>query len=139
MPITAYDHYTVRCSDLDATWRFYESALGLKVTEREGFPVKAAIVWIGDTQVVHLFQAVEEMEQVFARMAPQNEAEAAFPTGRIQHVEFWAEGLPEMRDRIKGAGFELGERTLPDKHQVTTSDPDGIHIGLNFPLSEAPK
>ena len=57
MSLTAFDHYTVSCSDLDATWRFYQDALGLKVTDRPGFPVKAAIVWIGDVQVVHLFQS----------------------------------------------------------------------------------
>ena len=136
MPLTGYDHYTVRASNLDATWKFYADALGLRVTERAGFPVKAAIVWLGDDQVVHLFQALPEAEEVFARMAPKDKAEAEYPTGRIQHVEFWAEGLKEMRDRIAAAGFEYAERTLPDKHQVTTADPDGIRIGLNFPLAE---
>ncbi len=136
MPLTGYDHYTVRCSDLDATWKFYEAALGLRVTQRTGFPVKAAIVWLGENQVVHLFQSLPEAEAVFARKAPKDEAEAEYPTGRILHVEFWAEGLKDMRDRISGAGFDYTERTLPDKHQVTTADPDSIRIGLNFPLTE---
>ena len=136
MPLTGYDHYTCRCSDVDATWKFYENALGLRVTERLGFPVKAAIVWLGENQVVHLFQATPEAEAVFARKAPKDEAEAEYPTGRIQHVEFWAEGLVDMRSRISGAGVEYAERTLPDKHQVTLADPDGIRLGLNFPLAE---
>jgi catechol 2,3-dioxygenase-like lactoylglutathione lyase family enzyme len=136
MPLTGYDHYTLRCSDLDATWKFYENALGLRVTERTGFPIKAAIVWLGDAQVVHMFQSRPEAEEVFARMAPKDAAEAEYPTGRILHVEFWAEGLPEMRKRLADAGVEFAERTLSDKHQVTMADPDGIHIGLNFPLSE---
>jgi catechol 2,3-dioxygenase-like lactoylglutathione lyase family enzyme len=136
MPLTAFDHYTLRCSDVDATWKFYENALGLKVTERTGFPIKAAIVWIGDVQVVHMFQSRPEAEEVFARMAPKDEAEAEYPTGRILHVEFWAEGLIDMRSRLAAAGVEFAERTLPDKHQVTMEDPDGIHVGLNFPLAE---
>jgi catechol 2,3-dioxygenase-like lactoylglutathione lyase family enzyme len=136
MPLTGYDHYTVRCSDLDATWKFYENALGLRVTERTGFPIKAAIVWLGENQVVHLFQSRPEAEEVFARMTPKDEAEAEYPTGRILHVEFWAEGLADMRKQLAGAGVETAERTLPDKHQVTMEDPDGIHIGLNFPLAE---
>jgi catechol 2,3-dioxygenase-like lactoylglutathione lyase family enzyme len=136
MPLTGFDHYTLRCSDVDATWKFYENALGLKVTERTGFPVKAAIVWIGDVQVVHMFQSRPEAEEVFARLAPKDEAEAEYPTGRILHVEFWAEGLVDMRARLGAAGVEFAERTLPDKHQVTMEDPDGIHVGLNFPLAE---
>ena len=136
MPLTGYDHYTCRCSDLDATWKFYENALGLKVTERTGFPIKAAIVWLGENQVVHLFQSRPEAEEVFARMQPKDEAEAEYPTGRILHVEFWAEGLVDMRKQLEGAGVAYAERTLPDKHQVTMEDPDGIHIGLNFPLAE---
>jgi catechol 2,3-dioxygenase-like lactoylglutathione lyase family enzyme len=136
MPVTGYDHYTVRCSDLDATWKFYEDALGLRVSERAGFPVRAAIVWLGDNQVVHLFQSQPEVEEVFARMAPKDEAEAEYPTGRILHVEFWAEGLLDMRKQLASAGVEFAERALPDKHQVTMADPDGIRIGLNFPLAE---
>jgi catechol 2,3-dioxygenase-like lactoylglutathione lyase family enzyme len=136
MALTGYDHYTVRCSNLDATWKFYEDALGLRVAERTGFPIKAAIVWLGENQVVHLFQSRPEVEEVFARMKPKDEAEAEYPTGRILHVEFWAEGLPDMRKRLASAGVEFAERTLPDKHQVTMADPDGIHIGLNFPLAE---
>jgi catechol 2,3-dioxygenase-like lactoylglutathione lyase family enzyme len=136
MTLDAFDHYTVRCSDLDATWRFYQDALGLRVVDRPGFPVRAAIVWLGDAQVAHLFQSRPEQEEVFARMAPVDEATAEYPTGRILHVEYWAHDLSGMRDRLKSAGVDWAERTLPDKHQLTMKDPDGIHIGLNFPLSE---
>jgi catechol 2,3-dioxygenase-like lactoylglutathione lyase family enzyme len=136
MPLTGYDHYTLRCSDLDATWKFYQDALGLRVEERPGFPIKAAIVWLGDNQVVHMFQSRPENEEVFARMKPKDAAEAEYPTGRILHVEFWATGLVDMRKQLASAGVTFAERTLPDKHQVTMEDPDGIHVGLNFPLSE---
>jgi hypothetical protein len=30
----------------------------------------------------------------------------------------------------------VSERTLPDKHQLQMTDPDGIQLNLNFPLSE---
>jgi catechol 2,3-dioxygenase-like lactoylglutathione lyase family enzyme len=136
MSLTAFDHYTVRCSDLDATWRFYEQALGLKVTDRPGFPIKAAIVWLGDVQVVHLFQARPEENAIFDRIRPKDEDSKNFPTGRILHVEFWAQGLVDMRKQLESAGVAYSERTLPDKHQVTMEDPDGIHVGLNFPLAE---
>jgi catechol 2,3-dioxygenase-like lactoylglutathione lyase family enzyme len=136
MSIETWDHYTLSCSDLDATWRFYQDALGLRVTERPGFPIKAAIVWLGNTQIVHMFQSRPEANEVFARIKPKDEDSKGFPTGRILHVEFWARDLVAMRARLAAAGVAVAERTLPDKHQLTMEDPDGIHVGLNFPLEE---
>jgi catechol 2,3-dioxygenase-like lactoylglutathione lyase family enzyme len=135
MTIQSFDHYTVRSGDLDASWRFYEQALGLKVVKREGAAVPAAIVSIGDTQVVHLFQASQEMEAIFARM-PSSEALEGWNTGRLHHVEFWAAGLPETRERLTKLGLPFSEATLPDKHQMRLRDPDGIAVNLNFQLSE---
>jgi len=43
MPINAFDHYTVRSADVDASWRFYEQALGLNVRRREGFAFPAGL------------------------------------------------------------------------------------------------
>jgi len=137
MPINAFDHYTVRSADVDASWRFYEQALGLNVRRREGFPVPAFIVSIGDREVVHVFQASPEMEAVFARMAPRDDETAQWRTGRLHHVEFWATGVTEMRARLAAAGVAFRERTLPDKHQLNLTDPDGIQVGINFPLAEA--
>ena len=137
MPINAFDHYTVRSADVDASWRFYEQALGLNVRRREGMPVPAFIVSIGDREVVHVFQASPEMEAVFARMAPRDDETAQWRTGRLHHVEFWATGVTEMRARLAAAGVAFRERTLPDKHQLNLTDPDGIQVGINFPLAEA--
>ena len=136
MPITAFDHYTVRSGDVDASWRFYEGGLGLSVRKREGFPIPAFIVAIGDREVVHVFQASEEQEAIFARLAPPDEEAARWRTGRLHHVEFWATGLEEMRESLASEGIAARERTLPDKHQLQLNDPDGIAVNLNFPLSE---
>ena len=138
MPITAWDHYTIRANDLDTTWRFYEHALGLRIEERKGLPpgVRGAIVFLGDAQVVHMFQASDEMQARFAKM-PGHEQNGGWNTGRLHHVEFWATGLKEMRDRLAGQGVSFTERTLADKHQVGMYDPDGIQVNLNFPLVEA--
>lgn len=135
MPITDFDHYTVRSKDTDASWAFYEHALGLTVRKREGFSVPACIVSIGERQVVHVFQASPEMESLFARM-PSSEDLQGWTTGRLQHVEFWATDLPSMRARLAERGVALTERSLPDKHQLSMRDPDGIQVNLNFPLSE---
>jgi catechol 2,3-dioxygenase-like lactoylglutathione lyase family enzyme len=136
MPITAWDHYTVRSRDAAASWAFYEQALGLEVRKREGFAVPAFIVSIGDREVVHVFQAAPEMEAIFARL-PSPEQLDGFTTGRLHHVEFWASDLEDMRARLATAGVDVKERTLPDKHQLQMTDPDGIAVNLNFRLSES--
>jgi catechol 2,3-dioxygenase-like lactoylglutathione lyase family enzyme len=135
MPITEWDHYTVRSSDVAASWAFYEQALGLKVRRREGFPVPAFIVSIDDREVVHVFQATPEMETIFARL-PSADQVHGWTTGRLHHVEFWATDLAEMRARVAAHGVSVKERTLPDKHQLQMNDPDGIAVNLNFALSE---
>jgi catechol 2,3-dioxygenase-like lactoylglutathione lyase family enzyme len=135
MPITEWDHYTVRSKDAAASWAFYEQALGLNVRRRDGFPVPAFIVSIGDREVVHVFQAGPEMEAVFARIPSAQDLEG-WTTGRLHHVEFWATDLAAVRSRLAGNAVDVTERTLPDKHQLHMSDPDGIQVNLNFPLSE---
>ncbi len=134
--ISDFDHYTVRSSDHDASWRFYERALGLTVRRREGAPVPAFKVSIGEREVVHVFQAAPEMEAIFAKLPPASELEG-WNTGRLHHVEFWATGLAETKERLAREGVQIVERTLADKHQVQMYDPDGIAVNLNFPLSEA--
>ena len=135
MPITEWDHYTVRSRDAEASWAFYEQALGLNVRKREGFPVPAFIVSIGGREVVHVFQASPEMESIFGRMPSADQLEG-WTTGRLHHVEFWAADLARVRSGLAAHGVSVTERTLPDKHQLHMTDPDGIQVNLNFPLSE---
>ena len=136
MPISDFDHYTVRTADHDASWRFYEQVLGLTVRKREGVPMPAFKVSIGEREVVHVFQASPEMEAIFAKLPPAQALEG-WNTGRLHHVEFWATDLAAMKARFAREQVQIVERTLPDKHQVQIRDPDGIAVNLNFPLSEA--
>jgi catechol 2,3-dioxygenase-like lactoylglutathione lyase family enzyme len=136
MSIDSFDHYTVRCKDLEATSRFYERALGLSYRPRLDRPIPGAVISIGDREVVHLFQATPDQDAVFARMEPSDEETAEWRTGRLHHVEFWASDLKGMKERLTNEGVPFSERTLPDKHQISTRDPDGIAVGLNFQLSE---
>ena len=136
MPIISPDHYTVRSRDIDASWKFYESVLGLQVRKRD-VPVPAFIVSIWpDRQVVHVFQASEEMEGIFAKYPSADELQG-WNTGRIHHVEFWATGLAEFKQRWQSQGVAFTERMLPDKYQCGLVDPDGITVNLNFPPAEA--
>src|SRR5689334_16648277 len=126
MTMTAFDHYTVRTADLQKSWRFYEDILGLEVVERQNAPVPAAIVSVKGTQVVHLWQATPEQDAIFARQEPQDEETAAWRTGRVQHVGFWATGIGAMRDKLTANNIAHRERTLADKHQFILHDPDGL-------------
>jgi catechol 2,3-dioxygenase-like lactoylglutathione lyase family enzyme len=140
MTIDAFDHYTLRCADLQASWRFYEDVLGFRVTQRPGMSVPAAIVYLGDMMLIHLFQAAPEMEAIFARLrAPDAEA-AQWGTGRLHHIAFQAHGLTEMRQRLTDSGIVFRELTLTAaaKHLVLLKDPDNVEIELAFGLQELP-
>jgi catechol 2,3-dioxygenase-like lactoylglutathione lyase family enzyme len=138
VPIDAFDHYTLRCQDLQVSWRFYADVLGFRVTERPGVSVPAAIVYLGDTMLIHLFQAGPDLEAVFARLAAPDAEAAQWGTGRLHHIAFQASGLVEMRQRLADHGFAFTERTLPtqSKHLVLLKDPDNVEIELAFGVKE---
>jgi hypothetical protein len=64
MPITAFDHYTVRCADLDASWAFYRDALGPRL-ERRRLPPSAtgpappAAIWRSTFQATNRAEACQ--------------------------------------------------------------------------------
>jgi catechol 2,3-dioxygenase-like lactoylglutathione lyase family enzyme len=136
--IVAFDHFTVRCADLQASWNFYQEVLGLRVTERTGINIPAAIVSMGDAMLVHLFQADPGQEAIFARLKVSDPEAAQWGTGRLHHVALQATGLPEIRQRLTDAGIAFTERTLTrlSKHLVLVKDPDNVEIELSFALSE---
>jgi catechol 2,3-dioxygenase-like lactoylglutathione lyase family enzyme len=138
MPITAFDHYTIRCADLDKSWAFYRDALGLRVEPRQvasGIP--AAIGYLEGEWLVHLFQATPEQDAIFARMTPADEETAQWRTGRMQHIAVRASGLAEMRARLQRFGAAFRERSLGDRYQIIVNDPDGTELEINFAGSEA--
>lgn len=136
MPITAFDHYTIRAKDLEATNHFYEQVLGLNCRPRTDRPIPGSVISIGDLEVVHIFQATPEQDAVFQRLQATDEETAEWRTGRLHHVEFWATDLPGVLKRLREHGVAYSERSLPDKHQIGVRDPDEIIVNLNFPLSE---
>jgi catechol 2,3-dioxygenase-like lactoylglutathione lyase family enzyme len=140
MTITGFDHYTIRCADLQASWRFYADVLGLRVVERAGISIPAAIVYLDDMMLIHLFQSGDELEAIFARLQPPpGDPEAArWSTGRLQHNALQARGLPDMRQRLAHHGSAVTERTIAgqSKHLVVLRDPDNIEIELSFALQE---
>jgi catechol 2,3-dioxygenase-like lactoylglutathione lyase family enzyme len=135
MAISSFDHYTVRCADIEASRRFYEQALGLHVIDRPLPTATAAKVQIGEVDVVHLFQASPAQNAVYERISPKGDEES-IQTGRVVHVGFWATDHRAMKADLIRSGVPFKEWTLPDKHQLVMHDPDNTEIEVNFPLSE---
>jgi len=138
MPITAFDHYTVRCADLDASWAFYRDAIGLRVEPRP-MPsgIRAAIAYLDGEWLAHLFQATPEQDAIFSRMEPRDAEMAEWRTARLHHVALRATGAAEMRARLQQHGAAFRDRTLGDRYQIMVDDPDGVELEINFPASEA--
>ena len=140
MTIVAFDHLTLRCHDLQTSWRFYADVLGLRVTERGGVSIPAAIVFLDEQQLIHLFQATPDLQAIFERLAPPDPEAAAWGTGRLHHVALQASGLNDTRQRLEQAHIAFTERTLTaaGKHLVLLKDPDNLEIELAFGLHELP-
>src|ERR687883_172349 len=113
MTIEAFDHLTIRCADLQASWRFYEQVLGLRVVERTGVGIPAAIVYLDEMMLLHLFQAGPDLEAIFARLRPPDAESAQWGTGRLHHVAFQARDASAMRQRLHDNGIAFTERSLP--------------------------
>lgn len=138
MPIQEFDHYTVRAADLAVSRHFYGDVFGLEVTDRPGAPMPAALVFIGGQAMVHLFQATDDLQVIFARLeAPDDEA-ASWATGRMHHIALRATGLAEIRTRLRDNDVAFSERTFEqmEKHLIVLKDPDGIELEIQFSLSE---
>ena len=144
MPITAFDHYTVRCADLDASWSFYRDVLGLRVEPRPlpqtpgtGAPgPRAALAFLDGTWLVHLFQATAEQDAIFRRLEPTDAETASWQTGRMHHIALRGTDAAEMRARMQRHGAVFQERTIGERYQIIVKDPDGVELEINFPAQE---
>jgi hypothetical protein len=59
-------------------------------------------------------------------------------TGAVDHVAFFATGLAQMLQHLRGIGVPARQRTVPNigLHQVFLDDPNGVTIELNYPAAE---
>lgn len=136
MPITAFDHYTIRCADLDKSWAFYRDGLGLRVEPRPVASTRAALVFLESEWLVHLFQATPEQESIFRAAERYDPATSDWRTGHMQHIALRATELNEMKARLQHFGAAFREQRRGDRHQIIVQDPDGVELELNFPISE---
>lgn len=138
MPITGFDHYTLRCRDIEATARFYERIMGFRAQALHdlGFPFR--LMCHGEGAPVHLLGAGPELDAFLKREAPSYQDKPRRVTGNMEHVAFNATGLADFKERLAADGIPYAERDLPayGVSQLFFDDPDGVEIEVNFPIAE---
>lgn len=119
--ITALDHFTVLCSDLDRSVTFYAAAFGLSAGPRPDLGFPGAWLYAGGQAVLHL---------VAGRTVP--------PAGVIDHVAMRAQQLPVMKARLEALEipYRLHRQSGSGTWQLFCHDPDGARIELNFDATE---
>jgi catechol 2,3-dioxygenase-like lactoylglutathione lyase family enzyme len=143
MPISKLAHFSVRTTDIEATRRFYTGILGFKEGYRPAFKFPGVWLYRGgdeaDYGVVHIIGIDKDDPSGLTEYLGEMDESSLHGGGAIDHVAFLATDLADMRRRLKEAGLECRERTVPDMglHQVFLEDPSGVIIELNFPAAEA--
>jgi catechol 2,3-dioxygenase-like lactoylglutathione lyase family enzyme len=130
MAVDMLEHFTVRCTDLDRTKRFYSDIIGLRVGPRPPFGFQGYWLYLGDQPVVHL---VLESERDDGR-PPRPPTDEPPETGALDHIAFRGVGLEGTRALLRDQAIPFRERPVPGKpfHQIFVRDPDGVLIELNF-------
>ena len=115
-------HTCIRIKDLDKSLKFYEEALGLKVTRRKDFPEnKFSLVYLAHEGCDY------EVELTY-----NYDVEKPYDFGNgYSHIAVGVDNLEEMRDKHIALGYEVTELKglpghKPDYYFVT--DPDGYKI-----------
>ena len=142
MPLTI-NHFSIRTTDLEACRRFYADVLGLTVGPRPAFPFPGLWMYRGDhgdvaNAVVHIIGTDRTEEQGLDGYLGERDEAQVRGTGSIDHVAFFADGLPTMLAHLASSGVEFRQRTVPNLglHQVFLEDPNGVVIELNYPATE---
>jgi catechol 2,3-dioxygenase-like lactoylglutathione lyase family enzyme len=138
MPISAFDHYTIRARDVDVSARFYEEIMGFRAQILDGFEFPFRLLFLGDQAIVHLMGVGPALDAFLGRQAPSYATRPERITGNMEHVAFNATGMADFMSRLQARSIQFIERSLPDYGvaQLMLDDPDGIEIEVNFPLAE---
>lgn len=138
MPITLFDHYTIRAADIDKSAAFYAEVMGFRAEKLDGFEFPMRLLFLGDQAIVHLLGVGPELDAFLARSAPSYLEAAQRKTGNMEHVAFNGTDLHEFKKRLDKSGVNYVQRSLDDYGvaQFLFDDPDGIEIEVNFPITE---
>ena len=124
MPIERLDHVNLRTTRLDEMVSWYEQVVGLKTGPRPPFEFAGAWLYAGDDAIVHLVAVDAEPDD-----APL----------KLEHFALQANGLSDFLQSLERFDVPSKISAVPDFPivQVNIWDPDGNHIHVDFPASEA--
>lgn len=137
MPLTTFDHYTVRAQNLDASVAFYTEVLGLRAQTMSDLGFRLVLLFLGEQAVVNLLETGAGLDKFMGRPAPAYTGGAERITGNIEHLAFNGTDLAGFKARLATHQVKYSERLLPEFgiHQLFIDDPDGVELEINFPLS----
>lgn len=144
MPLQKLAHFSVRTTDLAASRAFYTGILGFVEGFRPAFAFPGAWLYRGgdeaDYGVVHLIGIDPNDPQGLIDYLGDKGLDGLRGGAAVDHIAFLATDLPDMHRRLRAAGLDFRERTVPGLglHQLFVEDPSGITIELNYPAAEAP-
>ncbi|HKU64110.1 MAG TPA: VOC family protein [Rhizomicrobium sp.] len=131
MSVSALEHVTIRCAQLQRTRDFYVDLMGLVDGERPNFPFRGHWLYLGGIPVVHLVEA-SDSAGAWGRDIVIPKAEEG--TGSFDHVAFRGDNFQAMRERLQKADMTFKERVVPGGRlsQLFVPDPEGVLVEINF-------
>lgn len=142
MPINKLAHYSVRTTDMDASRRFYLEVMGFREGFRPQFEFPGLWLYKGGDEseygVVHIIGIDANDPSGLAAYLGDRGDDLLHGSAAIDHLAFLATDLLDMHRRLRAAGLQFRERTVPSLglHQVFVEDPSGVTIELNYPAAE---
>jgi catechol 2,3-dioxygenase-like lactoylglutathione lyase family enzyme len=137
------NHFSICTLDLEATRRFFETVLGLTVGPRPDFNFPGYWLYSGShdsiaNATVHLIGMDPDDASGLKAYLGDRDVASLRGTGAVDHVAFFATGLAQMLEHLRGLGIAARQRTVPNigLHQLFLDDPNGVTIELNYPAAE---
>jgi catechol 2,3-dioxygenase-like lactoylglutathione lyase family enzyme len=137
------NHYSIRTTDLKAVEAFYTDVLQLSAGPRPDFPFPGVWMYNGShdnvaNAVVHIIGIDATDPEGLKKYLGDRDLASLQGTGAVDHIAFFATGLPAMLTHLKGLGVPFRERQTPSigLFQLFLDDPCGVVVELNYPAEE---
>jgi catechol 2,3-dioxygenase-like lactoylglutathione lyase family enzyme len=126
--ITGLFHVAIKTGDLDRSIFFYRDVMGLSEAQRPDFGYPGAWLTIptpGGASIIHLYAGGPAL-------GPDGVAPVG--TGAIDHISLSAFGYHSFCDRIRKAGLDWREFSVPGTTlwQIFVYDPNGVQLEITF-------
>jgi len=144
MGLRFLEHFLILTEDPEGTRDWWCNALGFREGDHPDFGFPVHWLYIGDQDVVHIGKTTFSSHQNTYLETPSdsdaNSADGRLGSGRIDHVCFNCDNMPETITRLEAHDIAFNERQAVTSpvYQFFFRDPiNGIKIELNFSREEA--